>query len=100
MAGITPSSVKVYLNGNKLEVKNFSSYIDMYIDSEDREEEEVKVKKVYEKPNEYWEVKPHLIKVGMYISDGQFQQVSYANAICTSKGGTHVNYVADQVIFI
>jgi hypothetical protein len=56
MAGITPSSVKVYLNGNKLEVKNFSSYIDMYIDSEDREEEEVKVKKVYEKPNEFWEV--------------------------------------------
>jgi len=24
-------------------------------------------------------------------------QVSFVNAICTSKGGTHVNYIADQV---
>ena len=26
-----------------------------------------------------------------------FLQVSFANAICTTKGGTHVNYVVDQV---
>ena len=25
-------------------------------------------------------------------------QVSFANAICTTKGGTHVNYIADQVV--
>ena len=24
-------------------------------------------------------------------------QVSFANAICTTKGGTHVNYITDQV---
>jgi DNA gyrase/topoisomerase IV subunit B len=24
-------------------------------------------------------------------------QVSFANSICTSKGGTHVNYVVDQI---
>lgn len=23
-------------------------------------------------------------------------QVSFVNSICTSKGGTHVNYIADQ----
>lgn len=27
-----------------------------------------------------------------------FQQVSYVNAICTIKGGTHVECVANQVI--
>jgi DNA gyrase/topoisomerase IV subunit B len=24
-------------------------------------------------------------------------QVSFANSICTNKGGTHVNYVVDQI---
>lgn len=31
-------------------------------------------------------------------ADNVFQQVSYVNAICTVKGGTHVEYVANQVI--
>lgn len=32
------------------------------------------------------------------LSDGQFQQVSFVNSICTIKGGTHVNYIADQIV--
>lgn len=31
-------------------------------------------------------------------ADSVFQQVSYVNAICTIKGGTHVECVANQVI--
>jgi len=32
------------------------------------------------------------------VSDsGQFQQVSFVNGICTMKGGTHVNAVADEI---
>lgn len=30
-------------------------------------------------------------------SDGQFNQVSFVNSICTTNGGSHVNYVADQI---
>ena len=30
-------------------------------------------------------------------SEGQFEQVSFVNSICTTKGGQHVNYIADQV---
>lgn len=30
-------------------------------------------------------------------SDGQFQQVSFVNSICTSGGGTHVTYIMDQI---
>ncbi len=30
-------------------------------------------------------------------SDGQFQQISFVNSICTSSGGTHVTYIVDQI---
>jgi DNA topoisomerase II len=30
--------------------------------------------------------------------EGQFAQVSFVNSIATSKGGTHVNLVADQIV--
>jgi DNA topoisomerase-2 len=45
---------------------------------------------VFEKINDRWEV-------GVGVSDGSFQQVSYVNSICTMKGGQHVNYIVDQV---
>lgn len=32
------------------------------------------------------------------MSDGQFNQVSFVNSINTSKGGTHVAYVTDQLV--
>lgn len=31
------------------------------------------------------------------ISEGQFQQVSFVNSICTIRGGTHVNSVTDRI---
>ena len=45
----------------------------------------------YIKVNDRWEV-----AVG--IADGAFTQVSFVNGICTSKGGSHVKHVADQVV--
>ena len=32
------------------------------------------------------------------MSDGEFKQVSFVNGICTSKGGTHVNYITEQIV--
>lgn len=31
------------------------------------------------------------------MSDGSFNQISFVNAIATTKGGGHVNYITDQV---
>lgn len=51
LAGCTPSTVGIYLNGKKItEVKNFESYIDMYF--KDKEESH----RFYEKVNQRWEV--------------------------------------------
>eukprot|EP00981_Chlorochromonas_danica_P016093 scaffold15638_cov268-Ochromonas_danica.AAC.1 len=76
------TKLTVKLNGEKLEVRNFESYLSLY----DGLEEPVTFAKV----NENWEV-------GIGVSDGAFQQVSFVNSICTSKGGCHVNYLVDQV---
>eukprot|EP00049_Salpingoeca_infusionum_P011783 m.206698 g.206698 ORF g.206698 m.206698 type:complete len:239 (-) comp15027_c2_seq11:2992-3708(-) len=32
------------------------------------------------------------------MSEGGFQQMSFVNSIATTKGGTHVNHVADQIV--
>lgn len=88
MAGILGKTVKVYFNGEKLPVKDFQSYVDMYLGPRTGEGA---VTRVYEKVTDRWEV-------CIAASDGQFNQVSFANAICTNKGGTHVNYIADQAV--
>ena len=90
MAGITPKTVSVYLNGKKLKVKNFEDYIHMYLDAS-KEEDEMDPPIVYESPHERWEV-------GMSLSESQFQQVSFVNAISTTKGGKHVDYCVDKII--
>ena len=85
MAGLFPC-VRVFLNEKCIEINSFLKYVDLYLNSS---EETVKIRdeKV---DNERWQVVASL-------SEGEFRQVSFVNAICTSKGGTHVNYIVDQL---
>lgn len=96
MAG-TSRGVKVHLNGEQVKLANFKAYCDLYAKSiaAERTAEEggaptctVEIDK--DKSHPRWEV-------GFTVSDGTFQQVSFVNSIATTSGGTHVNYIADQI---
>lgn len=83
--------VKVYLNGERLKINKFKDYVDLYIKGkEDENGQPLKV--VYEKVSDRWEVALTVSK------NEEFQQVSFVNSIATTKGGKHVDAVADIVI--
>ncbi|KAM3272081.1 hypothetical protein ACQJBY_042337 [Aegilops geniculata] len=88
MAGTLGKTVKVELNGQKVAAKSFSEYAQLYTDSASKEGPDLP--RIYQKVNDHWEV-------CVSLSEGQFQQVSFVNGIATIRGGTHVDYVADQI---
>ena len=77
------SGIAVHLNGKRVPCKTFEQYIKLH----DGISPPVAFEKV---GDDRWEV-------GVGVSDGSFSQISFVNAICTSKGGQHVNAIADQV---
>ncbi|KAJ4785264.1 DNA topoisomerase 2 [Rhynchospora pubera] len=89
LAGTLGKSVKVELNGQRVPVKSFSDYINLYLRSASKSSPEP-LPMITEKVNDRWEV-------AVSLSDGQFQQVSFVNGIATIKGGTHVDYVTNQI---
>ncbi|KAJ1971923.1 DNA topoisomerase 2, partial [Dimargaris verticillata] len=111
----TLAGVKVFLNGDRIKLKNFKQYVEMYLNAPEASKKGKKAKTdpeaaadpvdamvedaspvksapviIYETVNSRWEV-------AFAVSEGQFQQVSFVNSICTTKGGTHVSHVADQI---
>lgn len=62
LAGVTPACVRVKLNGKSIEIKNFLSYVDLYLQTE---ENKILPKIVENVTNDRWQVVASL-------SDGQF----------------------------
>lgn len=95
----TVEGVKVHLNGEQLKV-GFKKYCEMYAKSIAKERQDIDADGtgpapatvIFEdnKAHERWQI-------GFTVSDGSFQQVSFVNSIATTSGGTHVNYIADQI---
>ncbi|PMD50714.1 putative DNA topoisomerase 2 [Hyaloscypha bicolor E] len=97
MAG-TVKGVKVFLNGVPIKL-DFKKYIEMYAKAIGKErgvEEggEAAVNSVIIEDSKAHDMK---WEIGFAVSDGSFQQVSFVNSIATTSGGTHVNYIADQI---
>nr|DAD29697.1 TPA_asm: hypothetical protein HUJ06_031165 [Nelumbo nucifera] len=89
LAGCLGKTVKVELNGQRVPVKSFLDYVNLYLQSASKSRPEP-LPRITEKVSERWEV-------CVSLSEGQFQQVSFVNGIATIKGGTHVDYVTNQI---
>lgn len=103
LAGVT-SKVKIYLNDKRVEINNFKKYIELYnlIDNdntndnsdceENNEETSNLSNQLIIEEKERW-------KCGIiYIPDGNYEQISFVNGICTYNGGNHVDYIVNQII--
>lgn len=90
----TCKGIAVRLNSVRVPVRNFQKYMEMYTKAikNERGEEAANDRSdiILEASHARWEI-------GFAVSDGSFQQVSFVNSIATTSGGTHVNYISDQI---
>jgi DNA topoisomerase-2 len=79
------SNVQVKYNNEPINILSFNDYINLYYDKLPSE-------LIYQEFNERW-------RVGVIFDKnaGGLKHVSFVNGICTYQGGTHVNYVVDQI---
>ena len=78
--------IKVYLDGEQLKIKDFKDYIKLYYPTIN--EKQI----VHEKINSRWDVSV------VFVPDLTFSHISFVNGIYTKNGGTHVEYITDQVV--
>ncbi|AOA63330.1 DNA topoisomerase 2 [Komagataella phaffii CBS 7435] len=99
--------ISVKLNGEKLKIRNFKQYVEMYVKALEHKNDPIKTEDssllpppsssspsqtiVYQTLNDRWEI-------AFAVSDSTFNQVSFVNSIATTSGGTHVNFIADQIV--
>ncbi|CAJ0597101.1 unnamed protein product, partial [Cylicocyclus nassatus] len=83
----TLRGVKVYCNGNLVEVPSFQDYVKLY--STDENANDV----LFVNANRRWQW-------AIKKSTTGFQQISFVNNIATTGGGKHVDYIVDQLVNI
>lgn len=106
LGGVLPSKVKVYLNGVRLEANNFDKYCQLYFKTNSSENSSkindngsnIDDNDDNNDKNEILFFKTKRWEIGIALSESSFKQVSFVNSICTIRGGTHVNYIVDQII--
>jgi len=87
ISAITPKTVSVHLNGEKIKCKDFAEYTSYYIGSKTDAP-----RVYYEEPNGRWQ-----ICIALSQKDS-FQHVSFVNGLSTIDGGSHVDHVILPII--
>ena len=75
--------VSVFWNKQKIKIKDAKDYVKLYV-NDNR-------KIVHEVVNDRW-------TVAMCLADDGAEDLSFVNGIFTNEGGTHINYVANQIV--
>ena len=79
VAGCNPG-IKVHLNGQHIKLKSFQDYVKLY------------------HPSPEFDIQDDF-EIGVFSSpDESFRQVSFVNGLDTTLGGTHVDYVVNQIV--
>jgi len=85
LAACTAGQCNVYLNDQKINIRSFEKYIDYFVGSVSQ------TPRAFERVSDRWEV-------GVCLNDTlTFTQISFVNGILTSRGGKHVEYLANQI---
>jgi DNA topoisomerase-2 len=79
LAGINPN-IKFYFNSEKVHVSSFDEYVKLYTSDY-----------ILEKTKHRWQL-------AVSPSSNGFRQISFANGAHTMDGGTHVDYIMNQII--
>ena len=106
----TDSSVSIYFNDSKIDIKSFERYVDMYIGGKAAAKAAAKVDdkseaggsdaghglaaarpRAFEAVNDRWEI------AATYSENGMFEQVSFVNGIATIRGGKHIEAVLSHI---
>jgi DNA topoisomerase-2 len=80
----TNKDVSVYFNGEKISIKDFEKYCELFLDKKEQP-------LIYESCGERWEVAASISKTG------SFEYFSFVNGINTIKGGKHIEYITNMI---
>lgn len=89
IAALVRPNVKVYFGGKRIMNNNFDSYVALYTDSQ-------RVKVDCDTAQQLF--KEGRWKIIVTKSNGNFNQISFVNAIYTKNGGQHVNYILGKIL--
>ena len=94
LAGVC-KGITVTVNEKKIKFSSFKQYIDMYKFTAEVEGETDIITEF--SPIMYSDMENWQVGV-VYAPDQSFKHISFANSICTYKGGTHVDYVTKMIV--